>query len=71
MYKAPESTAAIAKGKAVAALEAEANDSNRNLKEGKSAIGTTRENEAAATHGTAGSQGQLEKSRTKKVWIST
>lgn len=64
-----ESTAAIAKENAAAALEAQANDSTRNLKDGESASGTTRENEAApaATNETSAAQGTPAKKGPKKV----
>lgn len=65
-----ESTAATAKENAAAALEAQANDPNRNLKEGASASGTTRESEAAATDETSGAKGKQAKKGPKKVCFS-
>eukprot|EP00903_Cladosiphon_okamuranus_P005748 g5703.t2 len=67
MVEAAESTAAIAKEKAAAALEAQANDANRSLKEGESANGNTQEDEAAATDGTGKAQGSQAKKAPKRV----
>ena len=65
-----ESTAATAKENAVAALEAQANDSNRDLKDSESPSGTTRENEAAATNAASEAQGKPAKKQPKKVCVS-